>query len=368
MNIPLLDLKGQYHAIKDEIDAAIQGVLENGQFILGPQVKALEHDIASYAGVPYAIGVGNGTDALVIALRACGIGPGDEVITSPFTFFASAESISAVGAKPVFADIDPDTFNMDVSKIEQAITPRTRAIIPVHLFGQIADMDAIMYIAKKHDLMVIEDACQAMGAEYKGMKAGSFGHAACFSFFPTKNLGTYGDGGMIVTRDADIDKKARMLRAHGSVKKYYHEMIGYNSRLDELHAAILNVKFKYLDQWNDMRRHNAALYDELLKDSGVVTPYAAPYAKHIYHQYVVQCDDRDGLTEALKAEGISTGVYYPLPLHLQDAYKGLGYKRGDMPYAEAACNRVLALPMYPELEPAQIKYVADAIKNYKMKG
>ncbi|MDK2903235.1 MAG: hypothetical protein PWQ93_1154 [Clostridiales bacterium] len=368
MNIPLLDLKGQYHAIKDEIDAAIQGVLENGQFILGPQVKALEHDIASYASVPYAIGVGNGTDALVIALRACGIGPGDEVITSPFTFFASAESISAVGAKPVFVDIDPDTFNMDVSKIEQAITSRTRAIIPVHLFGQIADMDAIMDIAKKHDLMVIEDACQAMGAEYKGMKAGSFGHAACFSFFPTKNLGTYGDGGMIVIRDADIDKKARMLRAHGSVKKYYHEMIGYNSRLDELHAAILNVKFKYLDQWNDMRRHNAALYDELLKDSGVVTPYAAPYAKHIYHQYVVQCDDRDGLAEALKAEGISTGVYYPLPLHLQDAYKDLGYKMGDMPYAEAACNRVLALPMYPELEPVQIKYVADAIKNYRMKG
>lgn len=368
MNIPLLDLKGQYHAIKDEIDAAIQGVLENGQFILGPQVKALEHDIASYCRVPYAIGVGNGTDALVIALRACGIGPGDEVITSPFTFFASAESISAVGAKPVFVDIDPDTFNMDVSKIEQAITSRTRAIIPVHLFGQIADMDAIMDIAKKHDLMVIEDACQAMGAEYKGMKAGSFGHAACFSFFPTKNLGTYGDGGMIVIRDADIDKKARMLRAHGSVKKYYHEMIGYNSRLDELHAAILNVKFKYLDQWNDMRRHNAALYDELLKDSGVVTPYAAPYAKHIYHQYVVQCDDRDGLAEALKAEGISTGVYYPLPLHLQDAYKDLGYKMGDMPYAEAACNRVLALPMYPELEPVQIKYVADAIKNYRMKG
>ncbi|MBZ4664898.1 DegT/DnrJ/EryC1/StrS family aminotransferase [Mahella sp.] len=368
MNIPLLDLKGQYHAIKDEIDAAIEGVLENGQFILGPQVKALEHDIASYAGVPYAIGVGNGTDALVIALRACGIGPGDEVVTSPFTFFASAESISAVGAKPVFVDIDPDTFNIDVSKIEQAITSRTRAIIPVHLFGQIADMDAIMDIARKHDLMVIEDACQAMGAEYKGMKAGSFGHAACFSFFPTKNLGTYGDGGMIVTRDADIDKKARMLRAHGSVKKYYHEMIGYNSRLDELHAAILNVKFKYLDQWNDMRRHNAALYDELLKDSGVVTPYAAPYAKHIYHQYVVQCDDRDGLAEALKAEGISTGVYYPLPLHLQDAYKGLGYKKGDMPYAEAACNRVLALPMYPELERHQIKYVADAIKNYKVKG
>lgn len=368
LNIPLLDLKGQYYAIKDEVDAAIKGVLENGQFILGPQVKALEHDIASYVGLPYAIGVGNGTDALVIALRACGIGPGDEVITSPFTFFASAESISAVGAKPVFVDIDPDTFNIDASKIEQTITPRTRAIIPVHLFGQTADMDAIMDIARKYDLMVIEDACQAMGAEYKGRKAGSFGHAACFSFFPTKNLGTYGDGGMIVTNDADVDKKARMLRAHGSTKKYYHEMIGYNSRLDELHAAILNVKFKYLDRWNDMRRHNAEIYDELLKDTGVTVPYAAPYAKHIYHQYVVQCDDRDGLAAALKAKGVATGVYYPLPLHLQNAYKDLGYKRGDMLYAEAACDRVLALPMYPELERHQIEHVADAIREFIRKG
>ncbi|MDI3508698.1 MAG: hypothetical protein PWP48_1956 [Clostridiales bacterium] len=368
MNIPLLDLKEQYYAIKDEVDAAIEGVLESGQFIIGSQVKALEHDIASYVGVPYAIGVGNGTDALVIALRACGIGPGDEVITSPFTFFASAESISAVGAKPVFVDIDPDTFNIDASKIEQTITPRTRAIIPVHLFGQTADMDAIMDIARKHDLMVIEDACQAMGAEYKGKKAGSFGHAACFSFFPTKNLGTYGDGGMIVTSEADIDKKARMLRAHGSTRKYYHEMIGYNSRLDELHAAILNVKFKYLDQWNDMRRHNAKIYDGLLKDTGVTVPYTAPYAKHIYHQYVIQCDDRDGLAAALKAKGVATGVYYPLPLHLQDAYKDLGYKRGDMPYAEAACDRVLAMPMYPELERHQIEYVADAIRELIRKG
>lgn len=364
MDIPLLDLKTQYHNIKSEIDKAIESVLDSGQFILGPQVKRLEESIAAYIKASYAIGVGNGTDALVIALRACGIGPGHEVITAPFTFFASAESVSAVGAKPVFVDIDPKTFNIDAAKIEKAITSKTRAIIAVHLFGQTADMESIMDIAKKHDLLVIEDACQAMGAEYMGKKAGSLGHVACFSFFPTKNLGTYGDGGIIVTSDAQIEQKARMLRAHGSTKKYYHEMIGYNSRLDELHAAILNVKLKYLDQWNEKRRRNAAIYDKLLKECGVVTPYVAPYAKHIYHQYVIQVERRDELAATLKAKGIASAVYYPLPLHLQKAYKDLGYREGDMPYAEAACKKVLALPMYPELEPEQIEYVAEAIKDF----
>jgi len=364
LDIPLLDLKTQYHNIKSEIDKAIESVLDSGQFILGPQVKRLEESIAAYIKASYAIGVGNGTDALVIALRACGIGPGHEVITAPFTFFASAESVSAVGAKPVFVDIDPKTFNIDAAKIEKAITSKTRAIIAVHLFGQTADMEPIMDIAKKHDLLVIEDACQAMGAEYMGKKAGSLGHVACFSFFPTKNLGTYGDGGIIVTSDAQIEQKARMLRAHGSTKKYYHEMIGYNSRLDELHAAILNVKLKYLDQWNEKRRRNAAIYDKLLKECGVVTPYVAPYAKHIYHQYVIQVERRDELAATLKAKGIASAVYYPLPLHLQKAYKDLGYREGDMPYAEAVCKKVLALPMYPELEPEQIEYVVETIKDF----
>ena len=364
MNVPLLDLKTQYHQIKNEVDAAIQSVLESGQFILGPQVHQFEQNAASYLGVSYAMGVGNGTDALIIALRACGIGPGDEVITSPFTFFASAECASVLGAKPVFVDINPRTFNIDASKIEQAITPKTRAIIPVHLFGQAADMDAIMDIAKRHNLMVIEDACQAIGAEYKRKKVGTFGHAACFSFFPTKNLGTYGDGGMIVTSDAGIAERARMLRAHGSSQKYHHEMIGYNSRLDEIHAAILNVKLGHLDEWNEKRRHNANIYNVLLEGSGVIMPYVAPYAKHIYHQYVIRCADRDELADDLKAKGIGSAVYYPLPLHLQNVYKDLGYKEGDMPFAEEACKRVLALPMYPELTREQIEYVAEAVKAF----
>lgn len=363
MEIQLVNLERQYDLIENKIDKAIKKVLRNGQYILGPEEKALEKEIAEYLGVRYAIGVANGTDALVLALRALNIGLGDEVITTPFTFFATAEAISHVGAVPVFVDVDPDTYNINSDLIEEKITERTKAIIPVHIFGQPCDMDGIIEIAKKHNLYVIEDACQAMGAEYKGQKVGTFGDAACFSFFPTKNLGGYGDGGMVVTNNSNIAEKVDMLRKHGSKKKYYNEEIGYNSRLDELQAAILRVKLRYLDKWNDMRINAANKYDNLLSDlSDVIkTPYKIKEAKHIYHLYCIQCENREIIMQKLKERGIATGIYYPVPLHLQKAYTNLGYKQSDLPVAEDLCKKIFAIPMFPEISDDEINYISDTL-------
>lgn len=367
-NIPLIDLTEQYEMIKEELHASIEKVFKSGQFILGQNVKALEEEIAHYTGNKYAIGVANGTDALVLTLDALGIGPGDEVITSPFTFFASAECISRVGARPVFVDIDPQTYCLDVRQVEAKITERTKAIIPVHIFGQMVDMDPILEIAKKYNLKVIEDACQAIGAAYKGRAAGSIGDAGCFSFFPTKNLGGYGDGGMVVTSNDELNAKIRLLRVHGSPKKYYHECLGYNSRLDEIQAAILRVKFRYLDKWNEARRNKAAIYTQAFKDLPLKTPYEAPYNYHVYHLYVVATTRRDELMGYLKQKGIGCGVYYPLPLHLQPVYKDLGYSKGDLPVAEELCEQALALPLYPELKEEEQQYIIQVVREFFERG
>ncbi len=372
MNIPQLDLVEQYLGIKDEIDNAILSVLKSGRFILGDNVKKLEEDIAKFVGVKHGIGVASGTDALLISLMAIGIGPEDEVLTTPFTFFATAGSIVRLYAKPVFIDIDPKTYNVDPDKLERLLktsyNPKMKAIIPVHLYGQCADMDPIIEIAKRYDLKVIEDAAQSLGATYKGRQSGSMGDIGCFSFFPTKNLGAYGDGGMIVTNDDELAERARILRVHGSKPKYYHSIVGLNSRLDEVQAAILNVKFKYLSRWIEERRKRAALYDELFeKELGdrVVIPYTPPYNYHTYHQYTIRVrDNRDRLKEYLKERGIGTNIYYPLSLHLQECFENLGYREGDFPEAEKASREVLSLPMYPELkEDAQMK-VVDEIKEF----
>ncbi|SEM79088.1 DegT/DnrJ/EryC1/StrS family aminotransferase [Lihuaxuella thermophila] len=364
--IPLLDLKAQYQTIREEVRQAVDKVLDGGRYILGPEVKALEEEVAAYCGVKHAIGVANGTDALVLALDAAGIGPGDEVITTPYTFFATAEAVSRLGATPVFVDIDPQTYNIDVKQIRAKINSKTKAIIPVHIFGQPADMEEIMAIAKEHNLFVLEDAAQAMGSEYKGRKIGSWGHAATFSFFPTKNLGGYGDGGMITTNDDELARKIRSLRVHGSnpESKYYNSMIGYNSRLDELQAAILRIKLRHLDSWNDARREKAALYDELLKDTPVVTPYHADDRKHIYHLYIIQAEDREQLVGHLKENGISTGVYYSIPLHQQEVYKSLAYEEGSLPTSEYMSKRTFALPLYAELSNENIHRIVDIIKSY----
>lgn len=336
--------------------------MESTQFILGPNLKELENKIAAYCNVRYGIGVANGTDALELTLKALNIGEGYEVITTPFTFIASAEVASKVGAKPVFADIDPDTYLIDVDKIEEKITERTKAIIPVHIFGQMCDMDKMMKIAEKHNLYIIEDSCQAIGSEYKGKKSSSFGIAGCFSFYPTKNLGGYGDGGMIVTDDEELAAKLKILRAHGSNPKYYHSMFGYNSRLDELQAAILNVKFKYLDEWNRRRREIAHRYNEKLK---VKVPKEATYEQyHTYHQYTIEVGDRKQFEDYMKANGIGTCIYYPVPLHLQEVYKSLGYKKGDFPNTEKACKRVISIPISPEMTADEQEHVIATINNF----
>jgi len=359
--IPLIDLKAQYREIKTEIYQAISKVLSGGHYILGPNVSALEEEIASYCGVKYGVGVASGTDALLITLIAAGIQPGDEVITTSFTFFATAEVVSWLGATPVFVDIDLRSFNISVKKIEEKITEKTRAIIPVHLFGQMVDMDPLMLIAQKNKLVVIEDACQAIGAEYKGRKAGSLGHAGCFSFFPTKNLGGYGDGGMIVTDDLKLVETARMLRVHGSRRKYYHDMMGLNSRLDELQAAVLRVKLRYLDRWNNLRRAKADLYQKLLAGRDIIVPFNETWSRHVYHLFVIRNKKRDVLQNRLAQQGIGSGIYYPLPLHLQSAYQYLGYREGDLPESEAAARETLALPLYPELTSHQIEEVVSAL-------
>ena len=363
MSIPLLDLQAQYLTIKEEINEAIQNVLDSSVYILGPQMKMLEKEIAAFCGTKDAVAVANGTDALVLTLKAFGIGPGYEVITTPFTFFASAETIALVGATPVFVDIDPVTLNMDLNQLEGKITSKTKAIIPVHIFGQMLDVEKIMEIAARHDLKVIEDAAQAIGAEYRGKKAGSIGHASTFSFFPTKNLGAYGDAGMIVTNDEDLASQLRVLRFHGTKTKYYHDEIGYNSRLDELQAAILRVKLRYLDVWNQGRREKAMVYDQLLADAAVQVPGRDPQALPIYHLYVLRTEERSALMERLKAGGVANAIYYPLPLHLQKAFSTLGYKVGDFPVAEKACEQALAIPCYPELSLEQQREIAAIIKG-----
>lgn len=439
MNIPLLDLKRQYQSIKPAVDAAIERVLVSGRFILGPEVEAFEEEVAEYCGVKHAIGVASGTDALLLSLRALGVGAGDpacgistdlprgiremktfhgvknipraKVIIPSFTFFATAGVVHNVGATPVFCDIDPKTFNLDPEHVRRILVedsePRTtnnalrtsiKAIIPVHLYGQMADMDEIMALAEEYDLYVIEDAAQAIGAEYLpraipaaeaisrgrklgnheprttdhapgplARKAGTIGHLGCLSFFPTKNLGAYGDGGMVITNDDELAERVRMLRVHGSKLKYYHHMVGYNSRLDALQAAILRVKLPHLDEWTAARQRIATRYDELLQDvHGIETPYRALDRSHIFHQYTVRVKDgrRDSLQQYLKSQGIGTSIYYPLPLHLQECFRELGYKEGDLPNSEQASKEVLSLPVFPELMEEEQEYVVKSIKRF----
>jgi dTDP-4-amino-4,6-dideoxygalactose transaminase len=361
--IPLIDLKQQYASIKDEIDQAITKVLEESRFILGPDVKAFEEDITDYLGVKYAVGVASGTDALLIALKALGIKDGDEVITTPFTFIATAEAIKHAGAKPVFVDIDPRTYCLDPALIKSKLTKNTKAVLPVHLYGHAADMDAIVNLAKEHGLFVVEDCAQSLGAEFNGKKVGSIGHAGCLSFFPGKNLGCYGDGGMVVTNEEAIFENAKMYRLHGSKKKYFHEVSGFNSRLDTLQAAILSVKLKYLDRWNERRRQNALLYAKKLSGlPGIDVPYVNGQVNHSFNYYTIRVSDRPAVQQKLKNAGIGNMVYYPLSLHLQDVYRELGYKKGDFPAAEQAQEEVISLPMFAELSDEQIAKVAEVLR------
>ncbi len=362
--IPVLDLRAEYQSIKGEIDAAMAEVVASGGFVLGPVVSALEKEIASYCECGHGVGVASGTDALRLSLAALEIGPGDEVITTPFTFIATANTISRSGARPVFCDIDMQTFNIDPVCVAAAITERTRAILPVHLYGHPADMDPIMGLAERHGLYVIEDAAQAIGARYRGRRVGSIGHLGCFSFYPTKNLGAYGDGGMVVTNDAALAEKVDVLRRHGSRRKYHAEVLGYNSRLDALQAAILRVKLRYLEDWNTKRQELAQRYDELLASLPVTTPPVPPDVEHVYHQYTIRVTERDALAEHLRAHGVGTMIYYPVPLHLQGLYADLGYVEGSLPVSEQASREVLSLPMYPVLSEAQQMEVVEAIEAF----
>ena len=391
--LPLLDLKAQYTAIREEVRAAIDRVADSQRFILGPEVEALEQEVADYSQCAFAIGVSSGSDALLVALMATDLKPDDEVITTPYTFFATSGVIARLGAKPVFVDIDPLTFNIDPNKIEVAITDRTRAIMPVHLYGQIAEMDAIMEIANRHKLYVIEDAAQAIGAEYHGRRAGSIGHLGCFSFYPSKNLGAFGDGGMVTTNDSELAGRIRLLRNHGETPKYYSRVIGGNFRLDAIQAAVLRVKAKYLDQWTEGRQRNAALYRELFAEAelairpeslsylqsdvnsngaafalremrGVVLPAEAANRRHVYNQFVIRNGQRDALMAFLKERKIRTEIYYPVPAHLQECFVDAGGKVGDFPISECAAEETLALPIYPELTEDMLSTVVSAIADF----
>lgn len=362
--ISVLDLRAQYAAIGEEIEAAVLAVLRGGAYILGANVRALEQELAAFVGAARGVGVASGTDALRLCLDALGLRHGDEVITTPFTFVASANTISRAGATPVFVDIAPDTFNIDPRAIAAAITSRTVGIVPVHLYGQAADMDAIMAIAGRHGLWVLEDCAQAVGAAWGGQPVGTFGAAGCFSFYPTKNLGGAGDGGMVVTMDARLAEQVELLRRHGGRDKYNVEMVGYNSRLDELQAAVLRVKLPRLREWNDARRRVAARYDALLAGTPVTTPAVAAGATHVYHQYTIRAPRRDALAEHLRHQGVGTMIYYPYPLHRQAIYAGLGYAEGSLPESERAGREVLSLPIYPELADAQIDAVAAAVRDF----
>ena len=365
MTVKLLDLVPQYVEIRDEIGAAIDEVLSTQQFILGKKVEELEAAIARYCDVEHAVGVASGTDAILLSLMALGVKGGDEVVTTPYTFFSTVSSITRLGARPVLADIDPRTYNIDPGRVAKLITRRTRAILVVHLFGQIAEMDAISEAAARSGVPVVEDACQSIGARYKGKRAGSIGAAGCLSFFPSKNLGGFGDGGMIVTDDASLAEAARMLRVHGGRERYYHDVVGINSRLDALQAAVLLVKMKHLDGWHEGRRRNAAYYDgELSKMAGVTIPYVEPRNESVYNQYVIRVKERDALRDHLRLRGVGCDVYYPVPLHLQKCFAFLGGKAGDFPESERAARETLALPVYPELGTAEKEYVVSTIRDF----
>ena len=370
MQVPLLDLKGQFSALKPEIMKAMEELCDSQLFILGPKVAEFESEVAAYSGAAGACGVTSGSDALLIALMAEGVKAGDEVITTPFTFFATAGAIARVGAKPVFVDIDPVTFNIDASKIEEKITPRTKAIIPVHLFGQMAEMEPIMAIAGAHGLIVIEDAAQAIGAEYKGRRAGSIGDYGCFSFFPSKDLGGFGDGGMVTANSAERIERLKIFRNHGMNPKYYHHFVGGNFRLDALQAAVLSIKLKHLDSWTEGRQKNAEEYRRIFAANGldgkVVLPSEAPYTtRHIYNQFSILVKDgrRDAVKAALQAANVGCDIYYPVPLHMQECFAGLGYRKGDLPVSEAVADEILALPIYPESTAAMREYVVATIGN-----
>ena len=361
--IPFVDLKTQYLSIKEEIDTAVLQVLDSTQFILGQEVTAFEQEFAAYCNSDYALALNTGTSALHLALLAAGIGPGDEVITVSFTFVATVAAICYTGATPVFVDIDPISYTIDVTKIKQAITSKTKAILPVHLYGQPADMDAIVEIARRHNLTVIEDAAQAHRAEYKGQRIGSIGDIGCFSFYPGKNLGAYGEGGAVVTSNPEYARIIKMLRDWGQEQRYHHVLKGYNYRMDGIQGAILRVKLRYLDRWTEARRTHAALYDRLLADSGIKTPTVMPYSHHVYHIYAVRTKQREMLQAKLNEQGIQTGIHYPIPVHLQTAYADLGYKLGDFPNSELAAKEVLSLPMYAELKTEQVNTVAETLKS-----
>ncbi len=368
VNVPLLDLKAQYRQIRAEVMAALESVCEEQAFILGARVADLEKDLQRYLDAAHAVGVASGTDAILLSLMVCGVGPGDEVVTVPYTFFATAGSISRLGSKPVFVDIRPDTFNMDAGQIPGKVTPRTKAIIPVHLFGQCADMELIIKIAANRDLAVIEDAAQAIGAKRRGRQAGTIGRLGCFSFFPSKNLGGFGDGGLVTTGDGALAERVRMLRVHGSREKYLHEMVGCNSRLDALQAAVLRVKLKYLDRWTEGRRRNAARYERLFQDAKlqdrVTLPVTDPGNYHVFNQFTIRVQKRNELRAYLKDKGIGTEVYYPIPLHLQSCYRELGYRTGSFPVSERAAQEALSLPIYAELSDDQLAYVVDTIAAF----
>lgn len=364
MHIPLVDLRAQYHTIKDEITVALGDVLENMQLFLGTQMLAFEREFAAYCGCRHGVGLSSGTDALILALRACGIGPGDEVITVANTFIATVEAIAVVGATPVFVDVDPETFTLDVRQLEQVLTSRTRAVLPVHLYGYPVDMQPVLTFARTHGLRVIEDASQAHGATYQGKRVGSLGDIGCFSLYYSKNLGAYGEAGICVTDDDELAEKMCMLRDHGSRKRYQHEILGVNARLDELQAAVLRVKLRYLEKWNAARQEHARVYTEQLRGVVETVPVVRPEATHVYYVYVVQVPERDNFRQALEHEGIATGVHYPIPIHVQPACACYGYVRGTLPVTEALAARIVSLPMYPELTLEQIDRIVNAIKKH----
>ncbi|MEW6209365.1 MAG: DegT/DnrJ/EryC1/StrS family aminotransferase [Acidobacteriota bacterium] len=373
--VPLLDLKAQYQSIREEIRAAIDRVADSQHFILGPEVEGLEREVADYSHCAHGIGLSSGTDALLVALMAIDIRPGDEVITTPYSFFATAGAVWRLGARPVFVDIDPETYNIDPAKIEAALTDRSRAIIPVHLYGQMADMDAVMDVARRHNLIVIEDAAQAIGSEYQGRRAGSIGDMGCFSFFPSKNLGGFGDGGMLTTNNEELARRVKLLRNHGYSPKYYNKVVGGNFRLDAIQAAVLRVKLKYLDSWTAARQNNAARYRELFAEAGltddygkVALPREAPERRHIYNQFVIRSARRDELMAHLKERQIGTEIYYPVPLHLQECFAALGHSEGDMPSSERAARETLALPIYPELTDEMLRSVVASVAEFHSSG
>ncbi len=364
MKVPFIDFSEQYSSIKDEITKGLNEVFETGSFILGPREKAFEAEFAAYCGVKYAVGVNSGTDALYLALSALGVGPSDEVILPSFTFIATALCVSYTGARPVFVDVEEETLNIDPIKFKEAITSRTKAVIPVHLYGQPANMDEIVAIARDSGIAVIEDAAQAHGAEYKGKKVGSLGDIACFSFYPTKSLGAFGDGGIVVTDSDEIAERLRMLRDYGRKGRYEHKIKGYNSRLDTVQAVILSAKLKYLDEWNKMRNDNAAYYCELLRDvEGVRCSIIKENRTHVFQTFAVRLQDRDVVLDAMKQKGIGVLIHYPIPLHLQEAYADLGYKKGDFPVSEMLASEVLSLPMFPHMKKEQIEYVCSSLKD-----